>query len=59
MTTLRHKVLSAAAITAAAFGAFVGASPANAQSASAGQQWQANEDDFLLLQGVEQLGRHQ
>ena len=50
MTTLRHKVLSAAAITAAAFGAFVGASPANAQSASAGQQWQANEDDFLLLQ---------
>ena len=50
MTTLRHKVLSAAAIIAAAFGAFVGASPANAQSASASQQWQANEDDFLLLQ---------
>lgn len=50
MTSLRHKILSAAAITAAAFGAFVGSSPALAQGNAAGSQWQANEDDFLLLQ---------
>ena len=50
MTSLRHKILSAAAIAAAAFGAFVGASPVQAQSANASSQWQANEDDFLLLQ---------
>lgn len=45
----RHPLLSVAAITAAAFGAFGIGSPAAAQTASS-DTWQANEDDFLYLQ---------
>lgn len=46
MSFLRHRVLSAAAIAAVALGSFADASPASAQ----GGEWQANDDDALLLQ---------
>lgn len=51
MTALRQRILSAAAITAVALSAFASAAPAKAQeSATNPSGWQANEDDYLLLQ---------
>ena len=52
-TLFRQRILSVAALTAAALGSFAFGSPAEAQSsakpASSGE-WQANDDDFLFLQ---------
>ncbi|MEP0390559.1 MAG: carboxypeptidase regulatory-like domain-containing protein [Erythrobacter sp.] len=51
MTALRQRILSAAAIAAVALSSFASDAPAYAQESSAGQSsWQANEDDYLLLQ---------
>lgn len=51
MRRLRKSILSAAAGSAAALGAFVDVEPASAQvNSSQSSGWQANEDDYLLLQ---------
>lgn len=57
MTALRQRILSAAAITAVALSAFASGAPVHAQANSRAQEsaanqngWQANEDDYLLLQ---------
>ncbi|WP_298306448.1 carboxypeptidase-like regulatory domain-containing protein [uncultured Erythrobacter sp.] len=51
MTVLRKRVLSAAAGFAVALGSFASADPVAAQtSGSTDSGWQANEDDYLLLQ---------
>jgi len=51
MTVLRQRVLSAAATFAVALGSFAYADPAAAQTSDKTEStWQANEDDYLLLQ---------
>lgn len=51
MTFFRKPILGAAASFAVALGAFAGSEPASAQAAgSQSSGWQANEDDYLLLQ---------
>ena len=55
MIALRHRTLSAAASIAVALSAFSSATEAAAQlsapqTTSAVPSWQANDDDFLLLQ---------
>jgi len=52
-TFFRQRILSVAAVTAAALGSFAIASPAEAQTShtpASSQSWQANDDDFLFLQ---------
>ncbi|MEM1053503.1 MAG: carboxypeptidase-like regulatory domain-containing protein [Pseudomonadota bacterium] len=51
MNFIRKLMLSAAATLAVALGSFASANPVSAQGTDASQStWQANEDDYLLLQ---------
>lgn len=51
MTTLRQRILSAAATFAVALGAFASSGQVQAQSSATPEsEWQANDDDYLLLQ---------